>query len=409
MHGMWGFDAFSGPTLPVQTAPGRDWRFMPTENEIIVGQQNHLLLSSTGSACVASITADDLPPGEQKLDWKRGDKPNTVDVSLTLKSSNPGALRLSVHQYGKQEPDLIAAQTFSKPAELKAFEYHAGDRTATLAGTNLRQVQKVEFAGNIFLPSAEAQPQGPTGAGQSETALLLHSAADDPPRTKAGDRQEAKVTLADGRVLSLPLVVKGQRPVLTILNKRADRTAASPILLLNQSDVPLDSHLMLSFRSTDPFPRDAAIEIASDDRSLRDELTIAAGSLVLLDRRTVLANIDLRKTFGDSAFGPLSVRLVTHDGVTSDWQPLATLVRLPTLTELHCGQADPEHACTLNGANLYLLTSVGADAGFARSVEVPDGFVGSSLDVPRPTGPTTYMKLRDDPGATATANLPVTP
>ena len=161
-------------------------------------------------------------------------------------------------------------------------------------------------------------------------------------------------------------------------------------------------------RSGDVFPRDSQIEISNEDHSLHSVLTIAAGSLVLLDRHTVLAQMDLRKMFGDSAFGPLMVRIVSHDGIAGDWQPLANLVRLPVLADVHCAGSGA-HPCALGGQNLFLIAAVSADQNFTQQVEVPDGFVGSSVEMSRPVNDVFYLKLRDDPASMASVKLPVTP
>ena len=411
VNGMWGFDTFSGPTLPVQNTPGSGWKLTAADAHIIVGEQNHILLSSTGTACIQSITVDDAPGGEQKAEWKPAAEPNTVDVSLLLKSANPGALHLSVYQYGKAQPDAISTQTFSKPANLTAIEYHAGDTAATLTGSNLSEVRHVDFSGYTFNPAPPAAiPGSSSSSTENSLVLKLAPAANQPSiHLMNGDSQDARVTLADGRTLPLPFTVEAERPSLTVLSKRVERSSPSPITLLNQNDVPLDAHLLLSLRSpTGNFPRDAKVEIASEDDSLHDQLTIAAGSLVLQDRHTVLAQIDLKKTFGDSAFGPLAVRLVTHDGVAGDWLPLATLVRLPALTDLHCtGTGDLP--CSLDGTDLFLVNAIAIDDAFANPVTVPDGFVGATLTMPHPSGNTFYLKLRDDPASTASVNLPVQP
>ena len=382
------------------------------DNHIIVGQQNHLVLTSTGTACIDSVTADGLPAGDQKLDWKPGEKANTVEVSVTLKTGNPGELNLAVHQYGREQPDSISAQTFAKAADLKGVEYHVGDRTVTLTGTNLAEVRKLDLGGSTFT-SSSSEPQITQDVSHvGESSLILSLAdgagAQQATRAKGGDRQDAKVTLADGRVLTLPVVVQPQRPTLSILNKRSEVASPSAIQLLGANDVALDSRLILSLRSGDVFPRDAQIEVASEDRSLHNERSIGAGTLVLLDRRTVLAQIDLRKTFGDSAFGPLQVRIVTHDGVAGDWLPLATLVRLPVLSSLHCNGTG-DQPCSLAGSDLYLVKTVSVDDTFSHPLEVPDGFVGATLDIPRPNGPVFYLKLRDDPASAASVTLPVTP
>ena len=113
-----------------------------------------------------------------------------------------------------------------------------------------------------------------------------------------------------------------------------------------------------------------------------------------------------------SAYGPLKFR-VNAKGVAGDWQPLANLVRLPLLKTLDCPQT-PEVACKLSGANLYLIDSVSGDAGFAKPVVVPDGFLGADLPVPHPGAGTLYLKLRDNaqvinPAALSVRQIPPAP
>jgi hypothetical protein len=94
--------------------------------------------------------------------------------------------------------------------------------------------------------------------------------------------------------------------------------------------------------------------------------------------------------------------------VEGDWQPLATLVRLPSLKEIRCPDKI-DQPCLLSGANLFLIDSVASDPQFAKNMPVPAGFADSSLSVPRPNGTVLYMKLRDDPSAVNIAALPVLP
>ncbi len=407
--GQWGFDHFSGPTLPVQNAPGVDWKLTASDDHIILGEKNHLLLSSTGTACIESITAQENGEAEQKLEWKPAEKHNVVGLDLSLHSSNPGAVRLIVHQYGKQDPEMLSIQAFSKPAEVKGVDYHVGDQSLSLSGSNLSEVKQLQFDSLTFMQPVGADRQGSllssTTGGATPPLLLKLTAGSASPRLKAGAQLTGEITLADGRTLSLPFTVQEPRPIVTILSRRVVRSPeSSQIQLLNQDDVPLDADLMLSLRSATPFPRDGQIEIASEDDSLHDKLRLSDNSLILQDRNTVLAQIDLRKTFGSSAFGPLRLRLVLHDGTAGDWTPLATLVRLPLLTDLNC-TATGALNCALTGSSLYLLGSVAPDASFTNPVEVPDGFVGSTLMVPKPTSGPLYLKLRDDPNSVGTITL----
>ena len=409
VNGAWGFDHFAGPTLPVQDAPGADWKLTTADDHIILGEQNHLFLSSTGTACIQSITAQENGEADQALEWKAADKHNTVALNLTLHSNNPGAVHLVVRQYGKPDPETLSVQAFSKPAELKGIDYHLDDQSLSVSGSNLSEVKQLKFDDLTFMQPVGADRQGSllsaTGAASSAPLLLKLTVGTASPKLQPGAQVTGTVTLADGRVLTLPFTVQAPRPAISILSRRVVRPSDSPqIQLLNQDDIPLDARLMLSLRSVTPFPRDGQIEIASEDDSLHDKLSLSDGSLVLQDRNTVLAEIDLRKTFGSSAFGRLRLRLVLHDGTAGDWTALATLVRLPQLTDLSCTAAGSLN-CALTGSNLYLLSSVSPDQSFSKGVEVPDGFVGSTLMVPTPASGPLYLKLRDDPDSLATIAL----
>jgi hypothetical protein len=61
------------------------------------------------------------------------------------------------------------------------------------------------------------------------------------------------------------------------------------------------------------------------------------------------------------------------------------------------------------GHGLYFIDAIASDAAFTDSVRVPEGFVGSSLAVPPPTGAVYYLRLRDDPTAVNTVTLPTGP
>jgi hypothetical protein len=135
---------------------------------------------------------------------------------------------------------------------------------------------------------------------------------------------------------------------------------------------------------------------------------VADGSLVLQDSQTVLATLEPLKSFGASVFGPLRFRAVDSDGGKGDWLPLATLVRVPSLKDIHCPDS-PDQQCQLAGASLFLIDSVASDPQWTHTVPVPAGYVDSTLKVPRPNGTLLYVKLRDDPTTVNTIILPVLP
>jgi hypothetical protein len=68
----------------------------------------------------------------------------------------------------------------------------------------------------------------------------------------------------------------------------------------------------------------------------------------------------------------------------------------------------------ITGSNLFLVDSVSGDPEFKQAVDVPDGFPGRALPVPRPGKSGLYVKLRDDPtvvniAALVTEELPAPP
>jgi hypothetical protein len=408
IKGFWGFDAFTGPTVQLQGIPGRDWRL--ADNDILIaGRENHLSLTSTGTACIQTITLDSDAGKQVETQWNLADKPNLVDVKVPLQSFVPGALHLTIRQFGEPQADIVAAQTYSEPARLTALRLYAGDTTATLTGASLDQVKDMTIIGLMYTPVASDPNLASDNSDSPNSSLRLTLPANTaPPKFRAGDKLTASFTLKDGRSLSLPVTVAPPRPSVTILSKSGTQPGNAPIRLADQDDLPVNQQLTFSLRSASPFPRTGTIEIINADETLRTVLSLASGTLVLQNPHTILATLDPLKTFGTSAYGPLRLRAVTADGIAGDWLPLATLVRLPSLKDLHC-PADPASACTLTGSNLYLVDSIATDADFTTPTSVPEGFVGTSLSLPRPAKTGFYLRLRDDPTAVNTVVMPILP
>jgi len=422
VSGMWGFDHFTGPTLPLQNVPGKGWRLVTTD-PLIVGQDNHLTLASSGTACIQAIISDSVPGAETKLEWKQADKPEEIAVNLPLKSLSTDTVQLAIKQYGDPSLDTVTAKTYSEPARLESLNLHAGDTTAVLTGTSLDQVKELELKGLVFTPST-SQDAAAKSEEKDQLTLALDLKASDAKSSASklspGEKFTATATLKDGRTLTLPVVVNTPRPVVSLLSKGIassgpDQPKSSPIHL-SPDDLPLNEKLTFFLKSPENYPRGQQIEIASTDDSLHTKLSIADGSLVLQNKHIVLATLEPLKVFGTSAFGPLHLRAVSPDGTTGDWIPLATLVRLPTLTDLHCPAHTKQQPCTLEGSDLYLVDSFSTDQAFTAPVEVPEGFVGNSVTIPHPaeatphqSDTTFYVRLRDDPTTTDQVTMPVVP
>jgi hypothetical protein len=226
------------------------------------------------------------------------------------------------------------------------------------------------------------------------------SASPEVTSLEQGDTPRAKVTLRDGRVLTVNVTVTAPRPIVELLGKSVQPSAKGSetnIQLASDEQLPQDAQLVFSVRAKAPatFGRSETIEVATDDETFSTTLSLANRGLTLSDARVAVATLDPSKAFGYSAFGPLKFRVVA-DGTAGDWQPLATLVRLPVLQALQC-PTTPEQACKLTGTNLFLVASLSGDREFKDPVQVPAGFPGRALPVPHPGKGGLFLKLRDDP------------
>jgi hypothetical protein len=407
--GFWGFDPFKGPTLDLQDTPGKNWKLAGGDT-LIIGRENRLTLSSTGTACIDNIALDTAVGKQLETQWKPAFKPASVEVSASLKSIDPGTFHLAIRQFGEASPDTVVAKTYSEPSTLKSLELHAGDTTADLTGTSLDQVQQLNLDTLTFTPvqAATVSAESPNQDTSSSTLRLALPPNTPAPKLHPGDRLTASCSLKDGRTLTLPVTVSPARPSVTLLSKSIGQPNNTAIHLADQDDLPADQQLTFSLKSDAPFPRTGQLEIANADETLHTTLSVASGNLVLQNHHTLLATLDPLKAFGTSAFGPLRFRAVAPDGATGDWLPLVTLVRLPTLKDLHC-PSDQTQPCVVTGSSLYLVDSIATDPDFTTPTTVPEGFIGNSLSLPRPAKTGFYLKLRDDPAAANSVTLPILP
>jgi hypothetical protein len=197
------------------------------------------------------------------------------------------------------------------------------------------------------------------------------------------------------------------RPQVALIGKTIDLGPRGEAIRLGGEDqLPQDGKLSFILKAEVPstFPRNQQIEVETEDASFRVVLSLNDGTLILEDAQNVIAEFDPH-SFGRSAFGPLRFRAVQGE-LKGDWKPLATLVRVPSLTAIRCPAA-PAKECTLSGSNLFLIDSVAADENFTNSVSVPLGFVNSEIIVPRPSRTQLYVKLRDNPAVVSVAAPPV--
>ncbi|HTU34108.1 MAG TPA: hypothetical protein VMF66_09935 [Candidatus Acidoferrum sp.] len=405
IYGYWGFQQFEGPSFNLRDSRAAKWT-VPEEDQsaLVVGREDTLHLKSDCAVCVNGVTVRDSHGVELKSTWKLT-KPDEIEVSVPLKAEQSAKLTFALRQYGLKHADEVPLLAYSEAAHLNQFVFDSGDKQALLVGTRLDQVKGLKVDGVEFVPGTL------TRDGQTDQLPLLASNAIPAGALRPEQDVLAQVSLKDGRTLDLPAKVKPPRPEITLLSKSVESGATpSSIRFASQDQLPQNSELSFFLKTVTPkaFPRSEKIEVATDDESFDVTLSIADGSLVLQDAQTVLATLDPAKSFGPSAFGALQFRAVSAEGETGDWQPLAKLVRIPALKEIHCPDS-PDKPCTLTGTNLFLIYSVASDAQFTHEMPVPLGFADTSLTVPRPNGTLLYIKLRDDPSTVNTVVLPVFP
>jgi hypothetical protein len=404
LQGYWGFDAYAGPGFQLRNAHAGNWALADgDEDALIVGRQDTVHLRADSAGCVDGIMIKDPSGKDLKAEWKEL-APDEVEVKLPLQQAQPGAMALLVKQYGVEQPQAIPVQGYADAARLDGFVIHAGDAQGVLRGGRLDEVASLGIGSINFLPgelkSERGSDQLPMVAQDAAAAAALKSDA----------VISAKVTLKDGRVYRLTGSVDAPRPSVLLIGKSEQPSRAnadSRIQLVNQDELPPDALLTFSVRAQSPasFSHDETIEVATADQSFTTALSLANGGMRLEDAKVAVVALDPARAFGPSAFGPLQFRLVT-DGVAGDWQPLATLVRLPALKDLQCPAA-PDLACKLTGTDLFLVDSVSGDPQFEHPVQVPDGFPGYAMPVPHPKDGRLYLKLRDDPSVVNTAALDV--
>jgi hypothetical protein len=395
VRGSWGFSPFQGPLFHLQSGREQKWQIASAdEHALVVGREDTLHLEADDAGCVDSIQFREADGKEVKADWKLV-KPNQVEVKLPLKDAHPGSLTLLVTQSGLDKPQEIPVHTFSEAGHLDSFTIHAGDHDGLLKGSRLDEVASISVNGIKFEPGKLSTTQGSDELSMQTADLKGVSGF------TAGQQLKATATLKDGRTADLQATIDASRPKVTLIGKSvefAGSATASNIQLSNQDELPQDSKLTFSLKAQTPasFSREEKIEVATEDESYSTMLSMADGGLTLQDAKTALATLDPSKAFGASAFGPLRFRVVDPSGARGDWQPLATLVRLPSFKDLKCPSAS-DQPCKLTGTGLFLVDAVSADQQFSHPVQVPDGFPGNILPVPHPNSGELYVKLRDDP------------
>lgn len=405
VRGKWGFDDWTGPQYRLVSSQPGGWTLATADQSaLVVGREDTLHFDGQDTLCVDRVEAQAGSAKPVKLAWK-SPKPEALDVTVPMKDASPGAVTISIYQYGMEKPQTVAMMAYADAASLDRLIISAADPEAELKGTRLDEVAKAELDGILFTPSALSRVE--------DHDQLLMRAAVSTARLDPGKQYVASVELKDGRRLKAPVTVNPPRPQAALLSKgiQEDGTApASPVQLGSPDDFPLQGRLVFFLKSTVPakFARDEKVELAAADGSFHTQLSLADGSLMLEDAKTAMGSVEPLARFGPSAFGPVRVRVLSGNGATGDWLPLGTLVRIPGFKELRCSRSAAK-PCTLSGSNLFLASSISAAQDFSDATDIPADFTGMQLTVPHPVNGALYFKLRDDPATVQTLTMQITP
>jgi hypothetical protein len=396
LRGVWGFDRFEGPHFRVEIAGPTRWSLaIDDEQSLVVGRDDVVHLASPKAVCAESVTLR-LPSSDpEKVNFKVSG-PDELTVTLALKDAQPGPAALLVKQFGLKAADETPLQTFTQAGRLDSFAYHVGDATALLKGARLDEVAGVTFLGATFKPAGLITTNG------GDELSLAATDAEALARLKVGEGAAAKVLFKTGRTATLKGVVEPIRPRVSPLSKSVQPPVgggSKAFLFPDPDQVEQGAKITFSIRAMTPavFTRDTKVELCGPDGGVLTTLTLNHG-LVLEDDKVALATLDTAQAFSASTFGLLRFRIVDGAAGPGDWQPLATLVRLPILRELKCGAGRGRH-CQLFGSNLFLIKSISTDRAFNHPVELPEGFTGASIILPHPVGGRLFLKLHDSPGA----------
>lgn len=409
LQGYWGFTPYTGPGFQLKNSHNNTWTLADNDSPgVIVGRQETIHLQADSASCIDNIMLKDPSGKELKAEWKAL-APDKLEVKLPLQDSQPGAVSLMVTQYGVEQAQTIAMQGFTAAGHIDGFALHAGDNQGLLTGTRLDEVSKLTIGKINFIPGTLV-----TQGGSDKLSMTAQTDQDtQAAATLKPSTVPAKATLKDGRTLQITVTIDAARPSVSLIGKYVQRLPSgsndNPIQINNPDALPLNTQLTFSLRSVTPdkFPRDALIEIATMDESFSTTLGLGNNGIRLENSKIAVATFDPAKAFGPSAFGPLKFR-INYKAVNGDWQPLATLVRLPTLKTLKCPD-DKSLACKLSGTDLYLLDAISNDVKFAQPALLPEGFPGQSFVVPRAESGLLYLRLRDDPSSIYSVQMSTPP
>jgi hypothetical protein len=413
VHGQWGFVPFDGPDFLLERPDAAGWKVAGDGGGLVVGRDNEVMLEGAAPSCVGSIAVRRANGPARPVTWKP-QAGGRLAVTVPLADAPAGELTLEVHQQGVAEPATLVLDARVQASRLDALELHAGDNRAVLTGQRLDQVRSVS------LGAVEFAPDGLTREGAVDRLqLVVRGEGRVPDQVGAA---KAMVALQDGRSLALGSRIAGPRPHVELLSRTVYPGAQAPGILpidLGPGDLlPENGEIVFSVKAGagTQFGAQDRVEVAPAGADAAVRLSAGRG-LALESAQVAVATLKAADLAPGTA-GSLRFRVVHSEAgqgeVAGDWQPLATLVRLPRLENIAChngtkagdngtkpesNATQPADGCTVTGRNLFLIDTVSADAAFTRAAAVAPGFTGATMTVPAATDGRLYLRLRDAPAS----------
>lgn len=401
--GRWGFKTVTLPPLTLEHPRSGAWQLNAQQHEsLIAGSKVALNLSSPVAACIGQIQLND-GKGHHLAAVVTHTSATTITAAFDLSQAVVSEGSLQVQQAGLSQPDQQKLRIYQPLPRVDKATYYAGDHVIELAGQRLDEIASAEFGGAQFDPA-----HLPKSTDTPDTVQLIQPDSAPATTLAANSNATAVLHLRDGRSMNLSFPVQAPRPLVKILSLNP-RNPVSTIQLQNHDAVPQDTEINLTLQSVTPaaFQPDEKIQIHSDLQTTPVELSLSHG-LMLQDQQTVIASFVPAQLLGASTFGRLEFRAIDARGVAGAWQALPKVVRLPQLKEIRC-PLSLNSKCTLTGDHLYLLAAISAEPSMKHAVKIPGGFTGASVEIPRPSGSTIFIQLRDDPDTADPVLLPVLP
>ena len=84
---------------------------------LVVGREDTLHIQGDSTLCVDKVEEEPAAGEVLPLTWK-SPKPETLEVSVPMKDSAPGQVKISIRQYGLEKPDTLNLTAYAEAASL---------------------------------------------------------------------------------------------------------------------------------------------------------------------------------------------------------------------------------------------------------------------------------------------------